>query len=335
VAMSLVGESFPVAENVSDFGVAAGASGALSFIAGAREISRPTWFRRDGRTDGTAAADGEYTEVAISRAGRWLGFVRKDPADGNVDVWIQATAGGAPMRLTSDPDIDHLFAISHDQRDVVWEAHAGGTLNLMRRPIDGATPAQLVRPWGKAGGPADWSPDGRFVLYHSDDGPTGSNFWSVPMGGKGDPVRLTQPGSGVDEGQYSPDGRWLAFSGGATGQTELYVQRLEGGVLVGGPVRVSEDGGNFPLWRGDGAELFYLKGRTLMAAEFRGRDERPAGTPRALFTVPLSASGSRGYGRKYAVSPDGQRFVAIVPAADQPAHPATVILNWRAGISGR
>ena len=73
--------------------------------------------------------------------------------DGNVDVWLQALPGGAPSRLTSDPDVDHLFTISHDERDVAWEAHAKGTLNLMRRPIDSSSPAKLVRLWGKSGGP--------------------------------------------------------------------------------------------------------------------------------------------------------------------------------------
>ena len=140
---------------------------------------------------------------------------------------------------------------------------------------------------------------------------------------------MTPQGSAVHDGQFSPDGRWLAFSGAATGQTELYVQRVEGVKLLGGPVRVSEDGGDRPLWRPDGGELFFLKGRTLMAVEFRGQNDRPAGTPRALFTLALSASGSLGYGRKYAVAPDGQRFLAIVPAATQAPHPATVILNWR------
>jgi hypothetical protein len=33
------------------------------------------------------------------------------------------------------------------------------------------------------------------------------------------------------------------------------------------------------------------------------------------------------------VTPDGQRFVAVVPVPDTTPHPATVILNWRAAIS--
>ncbi len=325
--LSLVGDGFPVAQNVGANNFAAGASGALTFIAGARGVSRLTFFTRSGTPAGVAGPDGEYTEVAISRRGRWLGFVRRDPADGNVDVWLQALSGGAPSRLTSDPDVDHLFTISHDEREVVWEAHAKGTLNLMRRSVDGSSPPQLVRIWGRGGGPCDWSPDGRTVVYRSDDGPSGSNLWAVPMGGSGDPVRLTQPGFGSDDGQFSPDGRWLAFTGEATGEKEVYVQRIDGTKFVGGPVRVSESGGEWPLWRGDGAELFFMSRGALMVTEFHDRSDRPVGSPRTLFTI----TGSGGY----AVTPDGQRFVAIVGVTDPTPLPATVVLNWRAKITGK
>lgn len=327
--MKLAGDAFPVAQDVGAF--TGGASGALSFAASARRISRLTWFTRDGTPAGVAGPEGTYPEVAISRGGRWLGFVRRDPADDNVDVWLQALPGGAPSRLTSNPDVDHLFTISHDERDVAWEAHdANGTLNLMRRPVDGSSPAQLVRPWGRGGGPVDWSPDGRVVLYQSDDGASGANLWAVPADGSGDPVRLTQPGFGSDAGQFSPDGRWLAFVGRATGETEVYVQRVEGRKLVGGPMRVSESGGEWPLWRRDGAELFFMNHGTLMTTAFHAQSDRPVGTPRSLFTI----AGSGG-GRSYAVTPDGQRFVAIVSTIDPTPHPATVILNWRAALETR
>jgi len=334
--MTLVGEAFPVAQNVGAFDFAAGASGALSFKSGARDLSRLTWFTREGKPDGVIGSVGTYDEVAISRGGRWLGFSRADAVDGNVDVWLQALPGGAPSRLTSDPDVDHLLAISQDERYVAWEAHAKGALNLMRRPVDGSSAAQLIRPWGRAGGPCDWSPDGRVVLYESDDGVDGLNLWAVPTDGSGSPARVTPPGSGASDGQFSPDGRWLAFVGRATGENDVYVQRVEGLKLLGGPVRVSESGGQRPLWRRDGAELFYIDRGTLMVADFREASDRPAGTPRSLFKIAGLADSVRfNLGRAFAVTPDGQRFVAIVSTIDATPHPATVILNWRASIVDR
>ena len=58
------------------------------------------------------------------------------------------------------------------------------------------------------------------------------------------------------------------------------------------------------------------------------------GTPRALFTIPfaLSTSGSLAP-YTYDVMPDGQRFLAMVPAGDAASPPMTVILNWQAELS--
>ena len=113
----------------------------------------------------------------------------------------------------------------------------------------------------------------------------------------------------------------------------MYVQRVLGTKLVGGPVRVSEGGGEWPQWRRDGAELFFVNRGALMAAEFHGEGDRLAGVPRALFTIAGSGAGPNRY-RNYAATPDGQRFVAIVSAGDPTPHPATVILDWRASLRG-
>jgi len=330
--LSLVGDPFPVAPNVGPDEFAGSANGALTYIAGAGKMSRLTWFTRDGKITGNAGPEGQYTEVSISRAGRYLGFSRTDPADGNTDIWLQSLSGGAPSRLTSDPDVDHLFAISHDERHVAWEAHAKGTLNLMRRPVDGSSPPHLVRLWGKAGGPSDWSTDGHFVLYPSDDGTAGHNLWAVPAEGSGEPVRLTEPGSAAFEGEFSPDGRYLAFSGDATGDREVYVQRVEGMKLVGGPVRVSESGGQLPQWRGDGRELFFMNRGAVMAAAFHAAGDRLIEAPRLLFTITGAGRGLFGF-RNFAATPDGQRFIAIAAADDATPPPATVVLNWRAGLA--
>ena len=58
------------------------------------------------------------------------------------------------------------------------------------------------------------------------------------------------------------------------------------------------------------------------------------GTPQHLFTIPvaLATSGSLAP-YTYDVTPDGQRFPAVVPAGDAASPPVTVILNWQAELS--
>lgn len=69
----------------------------------------------------------------------------------------------------------------------------------------------------------------------------------------------------------------------------------------------------------------------ILAVEFQAASDRPAGVPRSLFTI--AGFGGTGAGRRYAVVPDGQRFIATVPVADPVPRPATVILDWQATLA--
>jgi Tol biopolymer transport system component len=329
--MSLAGEPIAVAQDVgspaaggvpSDF--AAGHSGILSFVQGTSDSSALTWFDRNGEVIGTSGPEGQYTEIYLSPAGDRLLYVAADPATGNRDLWLQDLEGSAPSRFTSGPDVDHLAAFSPDGNEIVWEAHEGTDLVLMRRPADFSAPATVVREWNRGGGPTDWSPDGKHILYRSDDGPTQYNLWAVPLDG-GDPVALIQSEFAHLSGRFSPEGGWLAYTSDASGRSEVYLQRLEGLQRIGGPQRVSADGGTSPRWRADGSELFFLAGTTLMAVNTSLDAALPAGAPRPLFDF---GDGLRS--GTYVTAPDGQAFLAIVQAGNAAAQPATVILNWRA-----
>jgi Tol biopolymer transport system component/predicted Ser/Thr protein kinase len=327
--MSLVGDPFPAAQDVGSRYFAASPAGDLSLIRGATGKEQLFWFDRQGKRLGAAAPTGLFTEVYVSPKGKWMMFTRSDPATGNLDLWIQDLAGNAPNRFTSDPDIDHLAAFSADDKEIVWEAHAGGLLNVMRRPANGSAPATVVRSWSRAGGPSDWSPDGRFLLIESDDGITHNNLWAVPLDGDGEAAPLIKSEFDDVDGRFSPDGRWLAYTSDASGQMEVYLHRLDGARVLGGPQRVSEGGGEQPQWRGDGTELFFLSGGRLMVAETQLDNDRPTGTPRELFAMG-EPKGPNAYG----VTPDGQRFLVIVPESTI-APSATIMLRWASGLERR
>ena len=112
---------------------------------------------------------------------------------------------------------------------------------------------------------------------------------------------------------FSPDGRWIAYTTNEAGQPNVYVQPFPG---PGAKYQVSRDGGSQPVWRADGKELFYLGADgTLMAVPIDATDRLrhrstalPSVGPDALvptFVPSLNTS------RTYAVTRDGQRFLAI------------------------
>ena len=133
--------------------------------------------------------------------------------------------------------------------------------------------------------------------------------------------------------EFSPDGRWIAYSSNQSGRPEVYVQPYPG---PGPPVQVSIDGGDAPAWRADGAELFFVALRSpdnpnlvsMMAATAERRaDVFVAGAPRKLFEGRYSLTGPV---RGYDVTPDGKRFLMVQQLDPAPEPPSELVLvdNW-------
>ena len=335
---ALVGDFFPIAEQVQMRGTTVSGDRfrvgyttgghALAFLPGVANLGRLTWFDRQGRSTGTAGPDALYEEVHLSPDGTSLLSVQL--ANNNRDLWIRnLEQDGAVLRFSDDPGIDHLATFSPDSSRVAWEAHGDGVLDIVQRPADSSTPATLLRRWGRGGGVDDWSPDGKFILYRSNDGPTQQNLWAVPVDESREPTLVIESPFNETNGRFSPAGSLLAYVSDVTGEPEVYVQRLDGMQAAGGAQRVSVNGGTHPVWRQDGDELFFLSQGLLMAVPVSTTgDTVEIGPSLELFTldVPLDMYSP------YAATPDGERFVGIITATERAGGLATVILNWAAGL---
>jgi len=83
-------------------------------------------------------------------------------------------------------------------------------------------------------------------------------------------------------GQFSPDGKWVAYASNETGKWEIYVTSFPD---ARGKWQVSTGGGGEqPRWRGDGKELVYLSSDgKVMAAPVTAGANFDAGTPGRAF----------------------------------------------------
>jgi hypothetical protein len=96
-------------------------------------------------------------------------------------------------------------------------------------------------------------------------------------------------------------------------------------------LQVSTNGGNRPVWRRDGREL-YFNGREIAAAEIRVLADRIGSGPiRPLFPFAML----EGIAAPYDVSLDGQRFLALVPAPARGDAGFTVLTNWQTTLNVR
>ena len=124
-------------------------------------------------------------------------------------------------------------------------------------------------------------------------------------------------------GDFSPDGRFVAYASNESGRSEVYVQPFPG---PGGQWQVSTGGGT-PIRSGgrDGKELFYLApDRKLMAVAVKTGATFEAEAPQALFEARVREDPDR----EFDVSSDGQRFLIVTPPGDDSTPPISLVQNW-------
>jgi WD40 repeat protein len=124
---------------------------------------------------------------------------------------------------------------------------------------------------------------------------------------------------------FSPDGRLVAFSSDESGATEIYVALS---TVVTSKKRVSDGGAWSARWSPDGRELFYLSADGyVMAASIHEAPSLEIGVPERLFSMQ-----GRWPWRDFDVSPEGKRFLAIVPQIIGHEQSLTAVLNWPAQV---
>ncbi len=117
-----------------------------------------------------------------------------------------------------------------------------------------------------------------------------------------------QPQPTIGAPSLSPNGRYLAYESDESGRYEIYVLSFPGG---DGKRQVSVNGGQQARWRGDGRELYYVEGDTLMAVSVSTESPFTLGQPQPLFEAPGFALTGGGANGGYDVSADGQRFLTV------------------------
>jgi serine/threonine-protein kinase len=170
---------------------------------------------------------------------------------------------------------------------------------------------------------------------------TGSDIWVVDtrdVAGETEPVAFVKSPAHDWGGEFSPDGRWMAYVSNVTGKEEIYLKRYPDGELQ---QPVSKKGGECPMWAPDGSEIYYQQigmqpkpdgewqfGSRIMAVSVTTEPELRLSEPRLLFEGPY-ASCTDGGAHGYDISPDGSRFLMVSYNKDpESTDELIVVLNW-------
>jgi hypothetical protein len=137
------------------------------------------------------------------------------------------------------------------------------------------------------------------------------------------PILYLQNEFDAFQAQFSPDGRWIAYTSNESGEYQVYVQPFP---MREGKSQISTSGGAQPQWRRDGRELFYLaRDGTLMAVEVKSNTKFEPGIPKPLFQTRVT--GLTNARNHYVSSADGQRFLVNTVVEDDTPSPVTVLFG--------
>jgi len=287
--------------------------------------SQLTWFDRTGKQLGTAGPIAIIANPKLSPDERRVAVDQTDADGRHINPWIYETTSNVTTRLTFTNGLQEDPIWSPDGKEIVYSSNEDLNFSIYSRNADGSGTVEKILDLGSQyQTPWDWSRDGKFLLVRKDQ-----DLLYMTIADRQAHPLVHKPWA-IRNAQFSPDGKFVAYSSEETGTWDIYISPFPD---FSGKWQVSTGGGEEPRWRADGKELFYLApDRRLMAVPVKTTPALELGTPVALFVTspqpPLSAL----YFFSYDVSSDGQKFLINTRIPTQNSAPLSVMLNWPAEI---
>lgn len=324
-AVSLSGEPIDLAlapelfEGAGAPNVSVSQNGTLAYVTPEDPNMRLFWLDGDTRQElgALAVEPGAYERLRFSPDGRYVALVRVESPEES-DIWVMELERGILTRFTRSEGNHDAIRWSPDGAWIGYSTDADGPWNIYRKPFPGPGDAEPVvtgaTPFKNL---CDWSPDGKFVLYSAIGVGTNMDLWFSPADGSGDPRPYQTEIFQEDDGRFSPDGRWVAFTSQESGGTNVYVDSFP---VPGRKYRVSIDGGFGPWWTPDGTAIRFVNSeRMLVEAPVQTEPLLRTGIPKELFKLDRDV-------RWATRAPDG-RYLVIKPAEERRSTSVTVVLN--------
>ncbi|HJR60345.1 MAG TPA: protein kinase [Vicinamibacterales bacterium] len=263
--------------------------------------------------------EGDEAEAALSPDGRFAAFL--SDRDGPLDVWLTQVGSGRFSNLTPESHMPGLrpvrnIGFSADGSEIWFGGAPVGRMRIM--PMMGGPPRPFLVDRAVE---VVWSSDGARMVYHTDA--SGDPMFVADRNGVGAKQVFVDPAVGGHNHHqaWSPDGRWIYFTGGiqSTRQMDLWRIAASGGQ----PERLTHHNAyvGFPTPIDDRRVLYIAQDRDgsgpwLWALDTNSRERRRVAYGTEQYQ---SIAGSADHRRLVASVANPSASLWTVPILDRPA----------------
>ena len=283
------------------------------------------WVDRQGRREPIGAPSRSYFYPRISPNGTRVAL---DTRDQQNDIWIWEFAHQTLTRFTTDPTVDRFPAWTPDGQFLVFTSERDGAPSVYRQPSATTTGAVRITTGQNTQAVMSVTPDGSSVIVR-ESAPV-ANLMRVALHGPAELTDLIKTPFVEQNGEVSPDGRWLAYEANDSGEFEIYVRPYPD--VDRGRWQVSAGGGTQPLWSRDSRELFFLApSKAVMSLRVGGGGDWTASTVERLPVInPVCCNAIGGGARTYDIGRDGRflLFQGVENEGTSNSFALVVVLNW-------
>jgi len=217
-----------------------------------------------GQPERLSVAANATVGVALDSERRRLAYVVRN-GGAHIGAFALRSPGEPLRRIAESTRSEYGATFSPDGKRIAFVSNrAGDATDIWVADADGTNQTRLTTSTYGFNGSQQWSPDGEWLAYDSDENGPGPDaaadsqydVYVIRVSG-GSRRRLTSERSSDYGPTWSRDGRWLYFASDRTGKDQIYKMPSAGGVAV----QVTK-GGGFPpgTESADGRFLYYSKG---------------------------------------------------------------------------
>ena len=203
-------------------------NGTLVFVPGGprRRQNRIVWAGAGRADDVLSLPEREYESVVVSPDGR---RAVAQVLDGTVGLWMLDLERRALTPFLANGSSRQAPVWTADGQRVIYRRTLNGFRNLYMKNADGTgDETRITEKAGVVHSPTSVSRDGRWLVFSEGGGPSGAAQWLVRIDAAASetervPKRFPMEES-ANNGQISPDGKWLAYQSEVSGNQEVYVR---------------------------------------------------------------------------------------------------------------